>query len=91
MFFFFSLSLSFSLKKRKKKKASNSSLTPTHCPTQGQWWSNRSTQLSQIAQCEHRGGLWWQQVEHHLDETTAPVAGTVTCRFGGLENAGGGT
>ena len=65
-------------------------LTPTHCPTQGQWWSNRSTQLSQIAQCEHLGGRWWQQVEHHLDETTAPVCGTVTCRLGGLWKAGDG-
>jgi len=26
-------------------------------PTHGQWWSNLSTQLLQILQCEEKGGL----------------------------------
>lgn len=26
-------------------------------PIQGQWWSHRDTQLSQVGQCEARGGL----------------------------------
>ena len=30
--------------------------SPMQLPTQGQWWSNLRTQLSQIAQCEQRGG-----------------------------------
>lgn len=29
---------------------------PTQVPTHGQWWSNFSTQLSQTAQWEQRGG-----------------------------------
>ena len=30
---------------------------PMHCPTQGQWWSNCSTQRSHVEQCFERTGL----------------------------------
>ncbi len=46
---------------------------PTQVPTQGQWWSNFSTQLSQTAQWEQRGGLQWLQVVHHLVWITKPL------------------
>jgi len=36
-----------------------------HVPVQGQWWSNKSTQLSQAAQCLDRGGRGTQHVAHH--------------------------
>ncbi len=44
--------------------------SPTQVPTQGQWWSNLLTQLSQTAQWEQRGGRKWWQVVHHLVVTS---------------------
>mmetsp|Transcript_21103 Transcript_21103/g.56839 ORF Transcript_21103/g.56839 Transcript_21103/m.56839 type:complete len:256 (+) Transcript_21103:440-1207(+) len=38
----------------------------THVPTQGQWWSKRRKQRSQVLQWEQRGGLQRWQVTHHL-------------------------
>eukprot|EP00966_Prymnesium_polylepis_P324821 7380827-Prymnesium_polylepis.1 len=35
-------------------------------PTKGQWWSNARTQLSQLEQCDERGGRQILHVEHHL-------------------------
>lgn len=55
----------------------NAMLTsPIHCPTQGQWWSKCSTQLSQIEQCEQRGGLYSIQVSQYLTFTVIPLITT---------------
>lgn len=37
--------------------------------TQGQWWSNLSTQLSQRLQCEALGGLNILQVKQYFNLT----------------------
>lgn len=52
-----------------KRKLTN----PIHCPTQGQWWSNRSTQLLQIEQWEQRGGLYSIHVSQYLTFTVTPL------------------
>ena len=51
---------------------------PTQLPTQGQWWSNLSTQLSQIEQWEARGGLKILQVKQYFSFTDCPF----TCKCG---------
>lgn len=45
---------------------------PMHWPTQGQWWSKRSTQLLQIEQWEHLGGRYNMHVWQYLTLTTTP-------------------
>lgn len=45
---------------------------PMHCPTHGQWWSKRSTQLLQMEQCEHRGGRKTIQVSQYFTFTGIP-------------------
>ena len=47
-----------------------------HVPTQGQWWSKRSTQLSHVAQCFDRGGRGTAQVAHHwgISQAVSPSA-----------------
>ena len=45
---------------------------PTHCPTHGQWWSKRSTQLLHIEQWEHRGGRYNMHVWQYFTFTTIP-------------------
>ena len=47
-----------------------------HCPTQGQWWSKRSTQLLQIEQWEQRGGLYNMQVSQYFVFTVIPLTTT---------------
>ena len=47
-----------------------------HWPTQGQWWSNRSTQLLQTEQWEQRGGLYSMQVSQYLTFTVIPFTTT---------------
>lgn len=60
---------------------------PIHWPTQGQWWSKRSTQLLQMEQWEHLGGLYSMQVWQYLTLMTTPptmtslVGGNVPPRF----------
>ena len=50
-------SLSDRRTRRQRGAAAGPRLTsPMQLPTQGQWWSNLRVQLSQMAQCEHRGG-----------------------------------
>lgn len=49
---------------------------PIHCPTHGQWWSNRSTQLLHIEQWEHRGGRYSMHVWQYLTLTTIPLTTT---------------
>lgn len=58
-----------------------------HWPTQGQWWSKRSTQLLQIEQCEHRGGLYSMQVSQYLTFTMTPF--TITSFVRGNRNCCG--
>lgn len=60
---------------------------PMHWPTQGQWWSKRSTQLLQIEQCEHRGGLYSMQVSQYLTFTMTPF--TITSFVRGNRNCCG--
>ena len=50
--------------------------SPTQLPTQGQWWSNLSTQLSHIEQWEARGGLKILQVKQYFSFTDCPF----TCK-----------
>lgn len=49
---------------------------PMHWPTQGQWWSKRSTQLLQMEQWEQRGGRYNMQVSQYFTLTGRPL--TVT-------------
>ena len=42
---------------------------PMHWPTQGQWWSNRSTQLLHMEQCEQRGGRYNMHVSQYFTLT----------------------
>jgi hypothetical protein len=44
-----------------------------HCPTHGQWWSNRSTQLLHIEQWEHLGGRKTIQVSQYFTFTSDPL------------------
>lgn len=59
---------------------------PMHWPTQGQWWSNRSTQLSHMEQWEHRGGRYSMHVSQYLTLTGMPFTMTSlvrgNCRLG---------
>ena len=50
--------------------------SPMHWPTQGQWWSKRSTQLLQMEQWEQRGGRYSMQVSQYFTLTGWPL--TVT-------------
>lgn len=54
--------------------------SPMHCPTHGQWWSKRSTQLLQIEQCEHRGGRYSMQVSQYFVFTVIPLTTTSLTR-----------
>ena len=56
----------------------------TQLPTQGQWWSNLSTQLSQMEQCEARGGRNILQVKQNLSLTVCPLTCTSLVLGGGL-------
>lgn len=47
-----------------------------HWPTQGQWWSKRSTQLLQIEQWEHLGGRYSIHVWQYLTLTEMPLTRT---------------
>lgn len=49
---------------------------PMHCPTHGQWWSKRSTQLLHIEQWEHRGGRYSMHVWQYFIFTTIPLIHT---------------
>lgn len=53
---------------------------PMHCPTHGQWWSKRSTQLLQMEQCEQRGGLYNMQVSQYFIFTATPFTMTSLVR-----------
>lgn len=53
---------------------------PIHWPTQGQWWSNRSTQLLQMEQWEHRGGRYNIHVSQYLTLTCIPLTVTSLVR-----------
>ena len=55
-----------------------------HWPTQGQWWSKRSTQLLQTEQCEQRGGRYSMHVWQYFTFTTTPF--TYTSRVGGSDH-----
>lgn len=59
---------------------------PMHCPTQGQWWSNRSTQLLHIEQCEHRGGRYSMHVSQYFVFTDTPF--TITSFVRGSRSRG---
>jgi hypothetical protein len=50
--------------------------SPMHCPTHGQWWSKRSTQLLQIEQCEQRGGQYNMQVSQYFVFMVVPFTST---------------
>lgn len=52
---------------------------PMHWPTQGQWWSNLSTQLSHTEQCEQRGGRYNLQVSQYFTFTT--IRPSITTSF----------
>jgi hypothetical protein len=54
----------------------NKLTSPMHCPTHGQWWSKRSTQLLQIEQWEQRGGLYNMQVSQYFVFTVIPLTTT---------------
>lgn len=58
-----------------------------HWPTQGQWWSKRSTQLLQIEQWEQRGGRYSMQVSQYLTFTVTPF--TLTSFVRGKRNCCG--
>ena len=63
--------------------------SPTQVPTQGQWWSNLLTQLSQTAQWEQRGGRKWWQVVHHLVVTSwLGATSNLMPGFGTLQSRG---
>lgn len=63
-----------------KKKWKWYHTNPMHCPTQGQWWSKRSTQLLQMEQCEQRGGRYSMQVSQYLTLTGRPLTITSLVR-----------
>lgn len=56
---------------------------PTQLPTQGQWWSKRSTQLSQMEQCVARGGRYRLHVSQNFTRCFTPFTDTF-CVDGGF-------
>lgn len=52
--------------------------------TQGQWWSNLSTQLSHKLQCDALGGLNILQVKQYFNLIACPLTNTSLVRGGGL-------
>ncbi len=59
---------------------------PMHCPTQGQWWSKRRTQLLQMEQWEQRGGRYSMHVSQYFVFTDTPF--TITSLVRGNRNRG---